>query len=72
MSETIKTVAIKEKRAPEGMVLCAGFTRTGLGGVVRGSADADLSMWKEMTIEEADVLIAENKQRLEEENNAEV
>lgn len=46
--------------APEGKVLCDGYSKTSVGGKVFLPDTADQAVWVEMTEAEADVLIASN------------
>lgn len=46
--------------APEGKVLCDGYSKTSIGGKVFLPDTADSSVWVEMTEAEADALIASN------------
>lgn len=41
-------------------VLCDGYAKTSVGGRVSAPTEEALALWKEMTEEEADILIAEN------------
>ena len=46
--------------APEGKVLCDGYSKTSIGGKVFLPDTADQTVWSEMTEAEADALIAVN------------
>lgn len=46
--------------APEGKVLCDGYSKTSIGGKVFLPDPADTSAWVEMADTEADALIASN------------
>lgn len=46
--------------APEGKVLCDGYSKTSIGGKVFLPDTANQTVWSEMTDEAADALIASN------------
>lgn len=46
--------------APDGKVLCDGYSKTSVGGKVFLPDTADQTVWVEMTEVEADALIASN------------
>lgn len=48
--------------APEGKVLCDGYSKTSIGGKVFLPDTADQTVWAEMTDEAADALIAANSE----------
>lgn len=57
-------------KADEGMVLCDGKHKTGLGGRVSCNDTDILEVYKEMTLEEAEILLGGNKEISDEELGA--
>ena len=61
MNITTKTVEVVTAQASDDMVLCDGHTMTSIGGCVISPPGTDMSVWVEMTQEEAMALIEANK-----------